>query len=200
MTRKPKTIAFWHGRLPHWEVADGRYFITIHLSGAIPREGRERLRKISADLAREHRDAPQWITLQRMIFQEMECWLDHSRWSPHFSIADVAKMAVDAIEHRNDRGDWRTLSYVVMPTHLHLFCELGPRGLKTTVEDFKRWTGHHGAKLLPVTAADSFWQREWFDHWSRSDAEDERIVAYIRNNPVKAGLVSDHQQWPYGSW
>jgi len=40
------------------------------------------------------------------------------------------------------------------------------------------------------------WQREWFDHWMRSDAEWEKCVAYIRNNPVKAGLApiwSDHR-------
>jgi hypothetical protein len=45
-----------------------------------------------------------------------------------------------------------------------------------------------------------FWQREWFDHWSRSDDEDERTVVYIRNNPVKAGLVKSYQDWPYASW
>jgi hypothetical protein len=36
MIRKPETIDFWVGRLPHWEVVDGRYFVTIHLAGAIP--------------------------------------------------------------------------------------------------------------------------------------------------------------------
>jgi hypothetical protein len=47
MTRKPRTISFWHGRLPHWEVEDGRYFITLHLAGAIPHAGRLRLQQIS---------------------------------------------------------------------------------------------------------------------------------------------------------
>ncbi len=200
MTRKPKTIAFWHGRLPHWEVEDGRYFITIHLSGAIPAAGRVRLRAISEELSKTHRQAPQWLTLQRSIFSEMETWLDRAQWSAYFLESKLATMAVDAIQHRDKRGDWRTFAYVVMPTHLHLFCELGAHGLKATLEDFKRWTGHEAAKLLPHLETDAFWQREWFDHWSRSDAEDDRIVEYIRNNPVKAGLVTDYRQWPYGSW
>ncbi len=89
--------------------------------------------------------------------------------------------------------------YVVMPTHLHLFCELGTAGLKGTLEDFKRWTGHEAMQHLPGLDSEQFWQREWFDHWSRSDEEDERIVAYIRNNPVKAGLVADYRQWPFRS-
>jgi mannose/cellobiose epimerase-like protein (N-acyl-D-glucosamine 2-epimerase family) len=50
MRRKSKTIAFWSGRLPHWEVEDGRYFITIHLSGAIPAAARRRLRLLARQL------------------------------------------------------------------------------------------------------------------------------------------------------
>ncbi len=79
MSRKPQTIAFWQGRLPHWEVEEGRYFITIHLHGAIPAQGRERLRTIAADLAKERRHTPQWLTLQRNIFREMERWLDAAK-------------------------------------------------------------------------------------------------------------------------
>ena len=108
-------------------------------------------------------------------------------------------MVVEAIEHRRRRGDWQVFEYVVMPTHVHLFGEFGARGLKEILEDFKRWTGHRAAAILAAGGA-RFWQREWFDHWSRSDEEDERIVNYIRNNPVKAGLVQLYTDWPYGSW
>jgi len=86
-----------------------------------------------------------------------------------------------------------------MPNHIHLFFELLKAGLKEVLEDFKSWTGGRAARLTSLDD-DRFWQREWFDHWSRSDDEDERIIAYIRQNPVKAGLVSDYRDWPYGSW
>jgi len=52
-----------------------------------------------------------------------------------------------------------------MPTHLHLFCQTAK--LKETLEDFKRWTGHQAAKHLNIDGK-RLWQREWFDHWSRS--------------------------------
>jgi hypothetical protein len=200
MTRKLKTIAFWTGRLPHWEVEDGRYFITIHLTGAIPAPGRARLRQIAEQLRRapEH-DEPERLCLQRKIFAEMERWLDRSRWNPLLRRADIAEMVADAIEHRHKRGDWQMFQYVAMPTHLHLFCEVGSCGLQQALEDFKRWTGHQAAKLLG-TDGQPFWQDEWFDHWSRSDEEDDRILAYIRNNPVKAGLVPNYHGWPYASW
>ena len=67
------------------------------------------------------------------------------------------------------------------------------------MEDFKRWTGHEAAKLLSLDGG-RFWQDEWFDHWSRSDEESDKIIQYIRRNPEKAGLVKDYREWPYGSW
>jgi hypothetical protein len=200
MNRKPRTIAFWVGRLPHWEVEGGRYFITIHLAGAIPAQGRERLQKIAEQLRKvDVRSSPEWLRLQRKIFAEIEHWLDRAEWNPHLRRTDVADMIVEAIEHRQQHGDWQMFEYVVMPTHIHLYGEIGVGGLTGTLEDFKRWTGHRASKLLGVDGQ-RFWQREWFDHWSRSDEEDERIVQYIRNNPVKAGLAKKFADWPHGSW
>ncbi len=92
------------------------------------------------------------------------------------------------------------LEYVVMPTHIHLFCELGDQSLFRVMKEFKRWTGHAATKILGSGKASRFWQREWFDHWSRSDEEDEKIIRYIRENPVKAGLVTDYLQWVTASW
>jgi putative transposase len=200
MIRTPKTVAFWAGRLPHWEVEEGRYFVTIHLAGSIPAPGRARLRKIAEELRRtsEHSERDR-LRLQRKIFAEMERWLDRCEWNPRLAAPEIAVMVASAIKHRHERGDWQIHQFVVMPTHVHFFCEVGTDGLKPVMEDFKRWTGHQAAKLLSMDDG-SFWQDEWFDHWSRSDAEDERIVAYIRNNPVKAGLVSHYSEWPHGSW
>jgi type I restriction enzyme R subunit/putative DNA methylase len=200
MIRKPQTIAFWQGRLPHWEVEGGRYFVTIHLAGAIPREGCRRILDIHQQvekLASPGQD--EWLRLQRRIFREMEAWLDRAAYVPHFQDARLAEMVLEALEHRQQRGDWNLFEYVVMPNHVHLFFELVRGRLKHTLEDFKRWTGHQACKLAGIKG-ERFWQREWFDHWSRSDEEDERIIEYIRRNPVAAKLVRAPSEWPYGSW
>ncbi|MCE9547963.1 MAG: transposase [Planctomycetia bacterium] len=200
MTRKPKTTAFWVSRLPHWEVEEGRYFITIHLAGAIPMKGRVRLKALADEVrAIAQREAPQWVVRQRAIFREMEQWLDRAQWNPKLRQPEIAAMVVEAIEHRRQRGDWRLFEYVVMPTHVHLFGEIDGPSVKETLEDFKRWTGHQAGKILSENGS-RFWQVEWFDHWSRSDEEDQKIAKYIRDNPVKAGLVKTHTEWSYGSW
>jgi hypothetical protein len=61
---------------------------------------------------------------------------------------------------------------------------------------FKRATAHFVNKHLEQPL-NPLWQEEWFDHWSRSPQEDDKIVSYIINNPVKAGLVSDPRDWAW---
>jgi REP element-mobilizing transposase RayT len=198
MQRRPQTIAFWHNHLPHWEVEGGRYFMTIHLRGAIPQAGRARIRSRVAELAQvKLRQNQQWLVRQRAIFREMELWLDRAEWSAKLAIEDVAQMVQEAIVHRNQSGEWLCHAFAIMPTHLHLFVEFGSGQLKATTENFKRWTGKQAALILDDDSSTGLWQADWFDHWSRSDAEDDRIVHYIRNNPVKAGLVKRAEDWPY---
>jgi hypothetical protein len=199
MIRKPETIAFWRGRLPHWEVAEGRYFITMHLAGAIPQQGQDRIHALAAEIDRLPRhDADGRLNVTRRVFAEMEAWLDRVDYVTHLRQPEVARMVMEAIAFREQRN-WRMFEYVVMPSHIHLFFELLREGLKHQLEQFKRWTGHEAAKLLNLDG-ERFWQDEWFDHWSRSDEEDEKIVYYMRRNPEKAKLVESYLDWPFGSW
>lgn len=42
-----------------------------------------------------------------------------------------------------------------------------------------------------------FWQHESYDHVVRDSKALKRIVNYVLNNPVKAGLVSSPEVWKY---
>ena len=37
MPESVRTISFWRGVLPHWEVVDARYFVTLRLANSLPR-------------------------------------------------------------------------------------------------------------------------------------------------------------------
>lgn len=199
MKRKPETISLWRRRLPHWEIVDGRYFVTIHLAGAIPLKAQAEIRLLSKQYqAMPTKSANERLRLHRRIFATMEAWLDRVSDVNFLTLPQIADMVSEAIAHRSS-VDWQPYEYVIMPNHLHIFCELKRANLKLVIEDFKRWTGHRAVKLLEGQIS-RFWQDEWFDHWSRSDEEDERICEYIRQNPVKAGLVADYRDWVYGSW
>ena len=81
--------------------------------------------------------------------------------------------------------------YVIMPDHLHVFVRLPPgvslaswgRLLKQTIT--KRC--FHG----------SIWQRGFFDHVMRSADSYSLKWDYVRQNPVRAGLVSHPEEWPF---
>lgn len=41
------------------------------------------------------------------------------------------------------------------------------------------------------------WQKNYFDHRLRNDAALEEKAQYIRLNPVRAGLVTKPEEWPF---
>jgi hypothetical protein len=46
----------------------------------------------------------------------------------------------------------------------------------------------------------AFWQVESYDHYVRNSDELARIVQYVLNNPVNAGLVDSWEVWPWTYW
>jgi REP element-mobilizing transposase RayT len=190
-----KTIQFYRKRLPHWEVAEGLYFVTIRQAGSIPPNGIKRLKELSEELQNTPNASDNWR--QRKVFSMLEKFLNAS------SKGDLLKepycnIVKDSIDRRNAAGKWRMVEYVIMHNHIHLFFQNNTAELSKVIKNFKRWTKTEFNRAIPNNKVD--WQREWFDHWSRSADEDEKIIKYIRDNPVKAGFVRDYRDWPHGSF
>jgi putative DNA methylase len=70
--------------------------------------------------------------------------------------------------------------------------------LKKITKYLKGYSAYKANRILGRTG-ESFWQDESYDHWARDDDEYYRIIGYIENNPVKAGLVSLPEDWPWSS-
>ena len=84
--------------------------------------------------------------------------------------------------------------YVLMPDHLHLFVAMGEMPLSNWVKSLKnslsktlRCAGHGGPH----------WQKGFFDHLLRSGESYSQKWDYVRENPVRAGLVATPEDWPY---
>lgn len=67
--------------------------------------------------------------------------------------------------------------------------------LASIMQSLKGWTAHQCN--LALGKKGQFWQHESFDHVVRNQAEWERVVNYVVNNPVKAGLVENWQDWKW---
>ncbi|HRI61744.1 MAG TPA: transposase [Saprospiraceae bacterium] len=87
-------------------------------------------------------------------------------------------------------------AFSIMPNHVHVLLTHKPekRPLYKLLQSHKGYTARCCNKILGRTGA--FWQDESYDHVARRDGEFERIVLYILQNPVKAGLVKNWQDWP----
>ena len=86
---------------------------------------------------------------------------------------------------------------VVMPDHVHFFCapEKEAKSLSVFVGAWKRWTIRRiHALRRPGTASPAttspLWQAEFFDHLIRSDESYDEKWNYVRDNPVRAGLLT----------
>lgn len=79
-----------------------------------------------------------------------------------------------------------------MPDHIHLFVSGGP--------DFilMRWVGGlKRAIAVTLNTSNQLWQPGFFDHVLRSDESYGEKWLYVRDNPVRAGLVPHSEDWPY---
>lgn len=95
-------------------------------------------------------------------------------------------------------GRWYDLfSFVVMANHVHVL--LTPRvELKRITGGIKKKTAREINGLLG-RRGQAFWQDESFDHWVRTDEKLLKILDYIENNPVKAGLCQSAEAWRWSS-
>lgn len=69
------------------------------------------------------------------------------------------------------------------------------RSLSGFVAKWKEWTSKYGRIRLGYTSP--LWQPEFFDHVLRSSVSYEEKWVYVRNNPVRAGLVQSADEWKY---
>ena len=78
-----------------------------------------------------------------------------------------------------------------MPDHVHLFVRSdGSLALSTWVGGLKR-------AISVAVAKQRLWQPGFFDHVIRSTESYAEKWNYVRENPVRAGLVDYAANWPY---
>ena len=67
--------------------------------------------------------------------------------------------------------------------------------LGVIMKSLKGYTAYEANRILGRKG--EFWEAESYDHFVRDDAELARIINYVLNNPVKAGLVKDWRDWKW---
>jgi len=103
----------------------------------------------------------------------------------------AATALVDAWQTANR---WVVGNYLIMPDHIHLFCAPGTwtrDTVKSWVAYWKRLAGQREPSLVSAFVYDC-WDTQMRDpdHYARK-------LEYMALNPVRRGLVTASEQWPY---
>ncbi len=189
--------------LPHLQPEGASIFVTFRLVDSIPRsilagwrEERDQLYQQLSKLSGNAERAIQLRQFQRTRFVELESWLDCASEGEHWlRQPPLAQLVGESLQHR-DGGEYRLDVYCVMSNHVHaLFTPLQKadgtyHALQKILHSLKLYTARQCNQLLEREG--SFWENESFDHYIRDHDEWVRVIHYILNNPVKAGIV---QQW-----
>jgi putative transposase len=110
---------------------------------------------------------------------------------------EVAGILIDEWQSAQDRHGWTIGRYVIMPDHVHFFCsaELDAKSLPVFMQAWKQWTSKRMARELSFSG--NLWQEQFFDHVLRSTESYSQKWDYVRENPIRAGLVTKIEDWPW---
>jgi len=186
LTREEKIQGFhgWHerGYIPHRDEPGLTQFVTFRLADSFPaalQDEWEKLLKIEDD--RERRT-------------QLEAWLDLGHGACHLKDTSIAEMVTREME-KYDGKRYHLLAWTIMPNHVHVLFNTFDVPMQKILHQWKGSTARLANTLLGQQ--NSFWQSDYWDTYMRDPDHQERTIRYMRNNPVKAGLVSDWKAWPW---
>jgi REP element-mobilizing transposase RayT len=180
----------WHSRgyLPHLDAANELQAVTFRLADALPRKVVERWK---------HELLIIEVNKDQLLRQKIFRYEDAGYGSCVLRIPEVAEIIQTALLHF-DGQRYRLLEWVIMPNHVHVLihCQAGfPLG--DIVRSWKTFSSREINRVLERTG--KLWSTDYHDRYVRDLDHLTNIRAYIRNNPVKAGLCKEASDWPWSS-
>jgi REP element-mobilizing transposase RayT len=174
-------MAEYRRRLPHFHPDGAHLFVTWRLYGSLPVAPLDVVYASPGHAFAAH---------DRALAQaHRRLWLSDTR---------VARQIVEAIRTGESRKEFYELqAWVVMPNHVHML--ILPHVALSQITHWIKGRTAREANLLLGRTGEPFWQDESHDHWVRNEREFHRIVAYIEENPVSAGLAARPEDWPWSS-
>lgn len=175
--------------LPHLYFNDGMYFVTARLAGTLPVSLINNLseilnKNITFDEFRKH-------------FVEYDHFLDNRQVSDYKLTDFVLSSVLSDCIFYPDRKDYNLICFTIMPTHFHFAFELlpGNKGISKIMQSIKGVSARRINKAL--NRSGKLWQDESYDRWIRNDVELYFVIKYILENPVKAGLANNWNDWKF---
>ncbi len=91
---------------------------------------------------------------------------------------------------------WMVGRFIVMPDHLHLFCAPA-ENFARPLNQWVRYWKTVASRRWPRPEEHPVWQLDFWDTQLRRPAHYDEKWEYVRQNPVRAGLVAEPEAWTH---
>ena len=131
---------------------------------------------------------PSWAPTLSTFFITINC---KKRGKAQLTSGGTPETVFSSARYLLEGGQWYPEIILLMPDHLHALVSFPweeGTGMSRVISKWKRYLARQ---------AGICWQRDYFDHRLRNEEDHAEKWAYLRENPVRAGLVSEFSLWPH---
>ena len=196
---------YYKRNLPHIQPENAILFITYRLAFSLPMEISkillERRKYFDKKLIKINPIERKKLenTYNKVLFKIEDQFLDNYSLEPLWlKNKEIAGIVINSLLFNHQKLYDLHFS-LVMPNHVHTV--LKPLqdsnkqyySIAKIMKEHKSFTATESNKILNRNG--QFWHHESYDHFIRDDEEYYRIKNYVFNNPVKARLVEQYEDW-----
>ena len=145
-----------------------------------------------------------------------------NQWAKIFNNTSIINIVINSLKYCQLNKGLEIYSYCIMPDHIHMICRsICEYSLSEIIRDFKKYTSRSIIKHLINT--DNNISAVWLEIFRKNDSKIRHIyrhhvwqegfypielssnsfidqkIEYINNNPVKAGMVDNAEDYLYSS-
>ena len=179
--------------LPHFYAQDAIYDINFRLANTIPKSlSDEYYWTLKQEI--KNKKTKKTSSLNTEI---MDDYLDRKPNKIDWLRNEKIRLETISSINFNNKKLYSVIAFCIMPNHVHLIINTfnypyTPLG--EILKSIKQFSGNQANKVL--NRQGQFWQHESYDHIVKSRNELATRINYVKNNPVKAGLVTSWRKWP----
>jgi putative transposase len=112
---------------------------------------------------------------------------------------DNCNILLRVLQFYRDRLNFSIFGYVILPDHFHAVIQVPEdKSISTIMHSTKRGSAYQinqsSNRRGPV------WQAGYYEHVIRDEKDLKGRLDYIHNNPLKAGLVKELEEYKYSSY
>jgi REP element-mobilizing transposase RayT len=142
--------------------------------------------RVSFQRRQLHHTTPDWVKAGSIFFITVCC---ERRDENQLCHQEIGTALLDSARYYHLRERWFVRLLILMPDHFHALLSFPPD--EKPAEVLRNWKSYTARQLLIS------WQRDFFEHRLRNEDELRLKADYIRQNPVRKGLITDASKWQY---